>query len=184
MVKATASATTEVKGALVQFALDANAEVVGGENYIGDLPPARQALPGKIRRVYLAHTANHDPVLKVLYEATDGKYAGFSAWDNVTLNNKAAFKWRPLVEAMGVTVDELISSTRVDVNAESVSEAGLRVISIGALDLSGDNGVPVFFGVTYRNYEGTQQVSVAGVKPRRAVFTADAPAWQKVDEPF
>lgn len=161
-------ATPKNPGTLVKFGnLDATAEVVGGENYIGELPPARMALPGQIRRVYLSQTQNNDPVLKVLYEVTEGKFLGFSAWDNVTLNNKAAFKWKPLVAAMGIDINDLINSTRVDPNEES--DAGLRVVGIGTLDLSGDKGVPVLFGVTYKNYEGTQQTHVAGVKPRKGV---------------
>lgn len=162
--------TDKPTGALIKFAaLDANAEVIGGETYIGELPPARMALPGQVRRVYLAQTANNDPVLKVLYEVTEGKYTGFTAWDNVTLNNKAAFKWKPLIDALGVSTVELTTGTRV--NPDEESDAGLRVISIGKLDLSGNTGVPVYFGVNYRNYEGTQQTSVAGVRPRTRAIT-------------
>lgn len=157
---------TNYLGTVVSFDnLDENAEIIGGENYIGDLPPARKALPGQIRRVYLTATANDDPILKVLYEVTDGRYTGFTAWDNVTLTNKAAFKWKPMVDAMGITVQDLIRKTRVDPNQES--QAGLRVIAIGDLDLSGDYGVPVFFGVLYSNFDGIQQIGLAGVKPRR-----------------
>lgn len=178
-----ASPKNAVIGSRVQFSgLDANAEVVGGENYIGELPPARMALVGQIRRIYLSQTQHNDPVLKVLYEATEGKYSGFSAWDNVVLNNKAAFKWKPLVVALGIEIEDLINSTRVDANDES--DAGIRVVGIGALNLSGSNTVPVLFGVTYRNYEGTQQVGIAGVKPRKGVnFQLDTPSTQKAAAP-
>lgn len=159
-------AKPEPNGALVTFNnLDEDAVVLGGTNYIGEMPPANKALPGHIRRVYLSQTTNNDPVLKVLYEVTEGAYTGFIAWDNVTLNNKAAFKWQPLLAALGIGARELKTATRVD--PEDESEAGMRVVSIGALDLSGDNTVPVTFGVSYKKYDGILQVTVAGVLPRK-----------------
>lgn len=157
-------------GKLVAFtSLSADAEAIGGETYIGDLPPAYAALPGIVRRLYLAETKGNDPVIKVLYVCTDGKYTDFVAWDNVTLNNKAAFKWRPLCKALGVTPDDLIRRTRVDPTEDA--ELGLRIVAIGDLDMSGNNAVPVYFGVRYGTYNDAKQTYVAGVKPR-AMSTA------------
>lgn len=152
--------------AVVTFgSLDANAEVIGGENYIGELPPAGKALPGIIRRVFLTESSMGDPILKVLYEVTDGPYAGFTAWDNVTLNNKAAFKWQPFLRVLGVTPQELIRHTRV--NADDVTDVGRRVLAIGERDLSDDeNPVGCHFGVQYRTFDGVRTPHVIGSKPR------------------
>lgn len=152
--------------AVVTFSgLDANAEIIGGENYIGELPPAGKALPGIIRRMFLTDSSMGDPILKVLYEVTEGPYSGFTAWDNVTLNNKAAFKWQPLLRVLGVTPHELITDTRV--NADDVTDVGRRVLGIGKCDLS-DDATPVGcnFGVQYKTYDGVRTPHVIASKPR------------------
>lgn len=150
----------------VTFSISENDEVKGGEEYIGDLPPARKALVGVISRIYLSETMTGDPILKVLYTATEEKYAGFTAWDNVTLTPKAAFKWKPLVRALGVSVTDLATNTIINKNEES--NAGVRVVRIGGLDLSGNNTVPVLFAVKYRKYDDIMQTDVIAVRPRPA----------------
>jgi hypothetical protein len=139
-------------------------DVVTSEEYIGELPPARQAIEGVISRIYLDKTAAGDPIFKVLYTATEERYAGFTAWDNVTLTKKASFKWSPLIEALGVTVGDLAHAT--DTDNDDKSGAGVRVVRIGALNLSKKNTVPVRFGVKYRKYDGVIQTDVATVRPR------------------
>lgn len=152
--------------AVVTFGgLDENAEIVGGENYIGELPPAGKALPGQIRRIFLTDASTGDAMFKVLYEVTEGPYTGFTAWDNVTLNNRAAFKWQPLLKVLGITAGDLKSGTRVD--AENVTDVGRRVTGIGPCDLSGDNSVPCYFGVQYRSFDGIRTPHVVASKPRR-----------------
>lgn len=136
-----------------------------GTEYIGELPPPRMALAGEIAKIYCDVTQNGEPVFKVLYRASiESGYDGFTAWDNVTLTAKAAFKWKPLVDAFGITVAELATGTVTDPNDES--GAGTRVVRIGSLDLSGENTVPVFFGVKYRRYAGVMQTDVIGVRSR------------------
>lgn len=163
----------------LKFNLDEKAEV-GSTDYIGDMPRPREALPGRVRRVYLAETFKGEPILKVLYEVTEGKYAGYTAWDNVTLNNASAFKWKPFIAALAVTFADLATGLHVD--PDDTSGAGERVTKIGKVDLTGD-GVPVFFGVRYRNYEGIQQTDIAGVRPRTVVVPEHLPA-SKEDAPF
>jgi hypothetical protein len=148
----------------LKFDISEDDKVTGGEAYIGDLPPAHKALAGVISKIYVTSTFAGDPILKVLYTATEDKYAGFTAWDNVTITAKAAFKWKPLVRALGISVMELATETVTD--PEDESDAGIRVIRIGKLDLSGDNTVPVYFGVKYRKYDEVMQTDVAAVRPR------------------
>lgn len=149
----------------LSFNISEEDAVIGGSEYIGELPPARKALAGEITKIYVDVTQNGNPILKVLYRASaESGYDGFTAWDNVTLTAKAAFKWKPLVEALGVSVNDLASRTVTDPNEET--GAGTRVVRIGSLDLSGDNTVPVYFGVKYRKYNGIQQTDVIGVRAR------------------
>ncbi len=154
------------KGKNVALGLSADAEVTSTD-YIGDLPPARKALPGVMRRAYLAATEKGDPIAKVLYECTEGPYTGFTAWDNITLTNGAAFKWKPWADALGVShADFAGKGLAVDENDNS--GAGNRILAVGGKTLPVDSGVPVFFGVTYRTWQGSQQIDVAGVRPRKA----------------
>lgn len=149
----------------LSFNISEEDAINGGSEYIGELPPPRKALAGEITKIYVDITQNGNPILKVLYRASaESGYEGFTAWDNVTLTAKAAFKWKPLVEALGITVSDLARRTVTDEN--EVTGAGTRVVRIGSLDLSGDNTVPVYFGVKYRNYNGIQQTNVIGVRPR------------------
>lgn len=149
----------------LNFNISEEDAVIGGSEYIGDLPPARKALAGEVTKIYVDVANNGNPILKVLYRASvESGYDGFTAWDNVVLTAKAAFKWKPLVEALGVTVNDLATKTVTDENEES--GAGTRVVRIGSLDLSGDNTVPVYFGVKYRKYDGIQQTDVIGVRSR------------------
>lgn len=136
-----------------------------GTEYIGELPPPRMALAGEITKIYCDVTQKGEPVFKVLYRASvESGYDGYTAWDNVTLTAKAAFKWKPLIDALGISVQELATGTVTDPNDES--GAGTRVVRIGKLDLSGENTVPVYFGVKYRRYEGIMQTDVIGVRSR------------------
>lgn len=161
-------------GALVQFKnLNPDAPMVGGETYIGDLPPALKALPGFLKRIYLSSTTGNDPIFKVLYECTEGQYEGFHAWDNVTLNDGARFKWEPLIVIIGVTPQELVSATRVNPNDRT--EAGMRVVGIGNVDLSQENKIPLYFGVQYKMHNSIQQTSVAGIKGRMASMVMSVP---------
>lgn len=145
--------------------LDENAEVIGGVKYIGEMPRPLVALPGVIRKIYLTESLTKEAMFKVLYEVTQGRYLGFTAWDNVTLNNKAAFKWKPLCEVLGITANELKTNTRVD--PEDISEVGMRVTGIGTCDLAGDATVPCYFGVEYKMYDDVKSPAVAASKPRQ-----------------
>lgn len=152
------------KGKNVALGLSADAEVTSTD-YIGDLPPARKALPGVMRRAYLTTTEKGDPMAKVLYEVTEGAYAGFTAWDNVTLTNGAAFKWKPWADALGVSHADF-ASKGLTVDENDNSGAGNRILSVGGKTLPVDGGVPIFFGVTYHTWQGSQKIDVAGVRPR------------------
>jgi len=154
-------------GTVVKFDLDVDAPIIGTENYIGKLPPEREALTGRIRKMYLNQTQGDTPVpmIKVLLECIEGEYKGYTAWDNITLNNAAAFKWRPLVAVLGITAGDLVNATRV--NPKDVTEAGLRIVGIGSVDTSNENdGTPIYFGMYYDTYNGVRSAKVAAIKPR------------------
>lgn len=150
--------------------LDVNAEV-GSVGYIGDLPRAKEKMAGVVRRLFLTQTTDGKPMLKVLYETTQTKYQGYTAWDNVTLTNESAFKWKPLLAALGVTAQDLVSKG-ISADDANASDIGSPVVSIAGAKVP-DGGFPVFYGVSYRTYQGESQTDVAGVLPRAT--TVDGP---------
>lgn len=145
--------------------LDTDAPIIGGQKYIGDLPPSNKKLVGIIRRMHLTTSKGNDPVIKVLYECTAGPYDKFVVWDNVTLNNAARFKWQPLIDAIGVTVDDLI--TTIKIVKDDDSEVGKRIVSIGKVNFFDDDPpVPVYFGVEYKRFQDVTSPVLAAVHPR------------------
>jgi hypothetical protein len=74
--------------------------------YTGPTPPNNTIIPGRIKKMWWTFTANDDRLLKVLWEADEsaGKYKGFPVWDNVTFNTKSKWRWKPFLDAYGLTV--------------------------------------------------------------------------------
>lgn len=143
--------------------LDVNAEV-GSVGYIGDLPRAKEKMAGVVRRLFLTQTSDGKPMLKVLYETTQPKYQGYTAWDNVTLTNESAFKWKPLLAAIGVTPQDFVTKG-ISADDGKASDIGSPVVSIGGTKIP-ESGFPVYYGVSYRTYQGESQTDIAGVLPR------------------
>lgn len=148
------------------FDLSDDVDVVSEEGFIGELPKANEPIPGVVKRLYLSFTQSGKPILKPLYVCTEGKYAGYSAWDNITLTDRAAFKWKPFIKSIGVSTEDL--NKRIKTEAEVSDESiGRRILSIGDVKFTDDAElVPITFAVKYRRFEGVTQTDVVGVKPR------------------
>ncbi len=126
------------------------------ESYKGPDLPARRIGPGVLSRVYIDNNSNGNPMLKVLFkstmklEAKDGKvtdYTGWPLWENYTLTPDAAFKWKELIELLGITPKEL-NTIKCDPNEQS--GAGYRVTQIGKVNMTEE--IPMFFSVVYEKY--------------------------------
>jgi hypothetical protein len=126
------------------------------EAYKGPDLPARRIGPGYLSRVYIDNNANGNPMLKVLYkstmklEAKDGSvtdYTGFAVWENYTLTPAGAFKWKELIELLGITPKDL---NALKCNPNEQSNAGFRVTQFGKLDVSEE--LDIYFSVVYEKY--------------------------------
>jgi len=124
------------------------------ESYKGPDLPARRIGPGVLARIYIDNNSNGNAMLKVLFKShmvTDkGDYTGWPLWENYTLTPAAAFKWKELIELLGITPKEL-NTIKCDPNEQS--GAGYRVTQIGKLNVSEE--IPVFFSVVYEKYTDT-----------------------------
>lgn len=120
--------------------------------YNGPDPKARQIMSGYVHRVFYTLDSKSQPMLKVLYKVYEGKYAGYNAWQNVSLIPAAAFAWQELCDdVLLVPWSDLL---KMKVNGEEKAVGNL-VESIGKLNLTTDE-IPVMFAVAYRDYEDEQ----------------------------
>jgi|HubBroStandDraft_5_1064220.scaffolds.fasta_scaffold00014_23 hypothetical protein len=84
-------------------------------NYEGEQPPKGTILVGVVKKIWWTYTQNNDPMLKVLWEA-DGnigsreKFNGCPVWDNIVLNAKGKFRWKPFLDALGLTLRDIKSN--------------------------------------------------------------------------
>lgn len=127
---------------------EADAEGVES-SYNGPRPRARLLMPGEAT-AFLTRDKNKAPMLKVLFKVTEGKYAGYTAWENASITPAAAFKWKELCDdVFMVTTEDLQKRTKIDLSKET--NAGYRVKSIGDLNFENEV-VPVMFAVAYRTH--------------------------------
>src|SRR5271165_2556708 len=89
------------------------------EPYDGPEPPASTILVGLAKRMWWAYSSNNNPMIKVLFVAEDNvgdreKYNGWSTIDNVTLISTVKFRWKPFVDAFGLTIADVKKKTFVE----------------------------------------------------------------------
>lgn len=131
------------------FDIDENI-VVENLSYNGENPKANLLMSGVVDKVYLTRDRNNAPMLKVLYKTVGGKYDGFAAWDNISITDAAAFKWKAFCEdVINVTTEDLKYKTYLTTDEET--SAGRRVESIGEVVLDGHT--PVTFSVIYPTHK-------------------------------
>lgn len=132
------------------FDINENIEVETFD-YRGENPPANMLMEGVVHRVYLTRDSKNAPMLKVVYKTAAGKYEGFAAWENISITDAAAFKWKALCEdVLNVTPKDL--KTRTFLAMEDPTANGMRrVESIGDVVL--DGYTPVTFSVIYPTHK-------------------------------
>ena len=92
------------------------------EEYDGPEPKAKTILPGRIEAMWATTSRNGDLMFKVLFVAeTDGhsntelrKYDGWQGWDNIVFIESAAFRYKPFLEATGITLRDIRRATEVE----------------------------------------------------------------------
>jgi len=121
----------------LRFDLDEleDAEVTEGEfsRYKGDIPPAGTTLIGLVTKMWLTETSNEDEMLKVIFQAQENEgdleeYNGYEVWDNLALIPGAKFRWKPFLDAFGITLGDLKNKMKLEPENDNV---GAPVISIG-----------------------------------------------------
>lgn len=102
--------------------------------YDGEPPPKDTKLSMKVEKIWWTYTQNDDPMLKVILIA-DGnvgeeeQYEGCDIWDNITLNPKGKFRWKPFIDALGIKLADIKNKMVLDENDDP--KMGAPVLKIG-----------------------------------------------------
>jgi len=102
--------------------------------YAGEDPPPNTVLNGIIKKMWATQSSAGNKMLKVLFEAdgNSGKKEEFDGWgtfDNIPLTPKCAFRYGPLLEVMGVSLDDVRKRMAV---GEEDERNGFPILKIGA----------------------------------------------------
>lgn len=122
--------------------------------YDGEIPPTGTKVPARVKKIWWTYTANQDPMFKVLTvgEEEADEYEGLPIWDNLAFVPGAAFRYKPFLEAFGITLDEVFKKTFVD----DEDNIGLPVTKVGSFKPGSDDGLTVIL-VKKEKYDGRWQ---------------------------
>lgn len=125
------------------------------EPYDGPLPPANKLLNGEVKKMWAAVSEAGNDMLIALFEASGNtgdkeQYNGWSTFERIALTPKMAWKYGPLLEALGITLQDVHKNTIV---AKEDDNVGTPIRKIGTLKFPKACSV-----VTKREtYEGERQ---------------------------
>lgn len=130
----------------------------GFEPYDGDQPPAGTVLNGEIDRMWYAVFSSGKEGLKVSFKAKGNRgdkeeYDGWGCLDNVSLQPNTAFRYGPLLEVLGITLDDL---RRYTVVADDDDQIGTPIIKIGKVKFP----VPCSIITKSEKYDGERLAKV------------------------
>lgn len=98
--------------------------------YQGAIPPKDTLLGGRVKNMWYTWTQNGDPMFKVIFEVEQpGEYDGLGVWDNVTMNSKSKWRWKPFIDALGIKLIDI--KNRMDLEEEENEKLGRKVNRIG-----------------------------------------------------
>ena len=137
--------------------------------YTGPKPPDNTILPGRIKKMWWTFTKDDDRLLKVLWEADEyaGKYKGFPVWDNVTFNTKSKWRWKPFLDAYGLTVLDVKKKLFV-VSADPDDDhptLGAEIQKIGTLVPGEESADSRIIVVHKRDNQGNMRANVVKYLP-------------------
>jgi hypothetical protein len=119
--------------------------------YNGEDPTANTLMTGVLDKMFLTKDSKGQDTLKVIYKTAGGKWDGYAAWDQITLTDAAAFKWKALCEeVLMVPITALTENQLRLIDHTQETGAGYQVESIGEAVL--DGYTPIMFSVSYRDY--------------------------------
>jgi hypothetical protein len=130
----------------------------GYEPYDGEQPPAGTLLNGEIDRMWYKEFSSGSKGFVVSFKA-DGntgsreEYNGWGTLDNIVLQDNTAFRYGPLLEVLGITLDDVQRRTQTEDDEDQI---GLPITRIGKVKL------PVACSIITKNekYEGERRAKV------------------------
>lgn len=104
------------------------------ESYDGEQPPVGTELSGFIKKMWWTYSQNDDDMLKILFVAdgNDGEeseFEGCPIWENYALISTMKFKWAPFLDAIGLSIRDVIKKTHVE--EEEDGNNGQPILKIG-----------------------------------------------------
>jgi hypothetical protein len=128
------------------------------EPYDGDQPPSGTLLNGEIDRMWYKTFSSGNVGFVVSFKAKGNRgdkeeYDGWSCLDNIVLQSNTAFRYGPLLEVLGITLDDVRRRT---VTEEDEDQIGLPIVKIGTTKL------PVACSIITKieKYEGERRAKV------------------------
>lgn len=105
------------------------------EPYDGPTPPSNKLLNGEVKKMWAATFASGNEGVVVLFEASGNtgekeKYNGWSTFERIALIPSQNWKYGPLFEALGITLQDVRAKTVV---AEEDDNVGTPIKKIGML---------------------------------------------------
>jgi hypothetical protein len=94
------------------------------ESYDGDQPPVGTELAGFIKKIWWTYSSNDDDMLKILFiadgnEGEEEEFNGCPIWENYSLIPTMKFKWAPFLDALGLSIRDVIKKTFVEGEEEN-----------------------------------------------------------------
>lgn len=108
------------------------------EPYDGPRPPKGTILGGYIKRIFWTYTTKKPerPMLKILFVAaentgTRAQYNDWAQWDNVVIADNTKFRWKPFIDAFGLTLRDIKTKLYVAPEDQDDPKNGAPIIKIG-----------------------------------------------------
>jgi hypothetical protein len=93
--------------------------------YTGPEPKAGTFLTGYVRKAWWGYNRNEDSMITLVWEAADNKgkmavYNGLSIWEHLSLTANVKFRWKPWMDAMGLTLKDVKTKMYVEPEDDNV----------------------------------------------------------------
>lgn len=131
------------------------------EDYDGEQPPTGTTLRGGIKKMWWTFTANEDPMIKALWVAADNhgslaEYNGLPVWENIVFTPKAAFKYGPFLQVLGLTLKQIKTQLYVAADDDSMGAPIERIAKVAPGTESTECGIIV----KRRKWNGEWQTNI------------------------
>ena len=135
--------------------------------YTGPQPPKGTILTGIIKKAWWGETNAGKRMITILFEADEdsGKYEGCPIWDHIAFQENTKFRWKPFLDATGITLLDIKKKLYVDDQDDNI---GAPIEKIG----------------TWKPGTDTAAIRVVTTKERRDdEWQVKADKWLEYEEP-